>query len=286
MPPIAVSPELASPVAVGLIRPLVILPEGLIENLSPSALGDVLVHEAAHILRHDPLVGLIQRLAETFYWPHPLVHLLNRRLARAREEICDNHVLKEGDACAFARTLLALAERGPSTRRLVGSLPLLNARWKLEDRVAGLLDPRRKPMTRTSKANLAMIALSMLAIGAALAGVRIEAASRTGSLEPVIEAAGPPPPTQESTTASGPSRSEIADLIRAVDRDPVSQELIDRIAATYHPRVLWSLNFVRMKQVATDPIAVKHLDALAGGPGETARHVHAPSLRHDLSLRL
>ncbi len=100
LPLIAVSPKLASPVAVGLIRPLVILPEGLIESLSPSALADVLVHESAHILRLDPLVGLLQRLAEMVYWPHPLVHLLNRRLARAREEICDNHVLKHGDPCA------------------------------------------------------------------------------------------------------------------------------------------------------------------------------------------
>ncbi len=73
------------------------------------------------------------------------------------------------------------------------------------------------------------------------------------------KAADPTPPT----VPSGPSRSQIADLIRAIGRDPVSAEFVDRIATIYHPRYLWIRNFARMKQVATDPQAVQHLDALA-----------------------
>jgi uncharacterized GH25 family protein len=65
------------------------------------------------------------------------------------------------------------------------------------------------------------------------------------------------------TIPSGPSRSEIADLIRTIGRDPVSRELVDRIVATFHPRFLWSREFARMKQVAMDQEAVKHLDAIA-----------------------
>jgi len=72
-----------------------------------------------------------------------------------------------------------------------------------------------------------------------------------------------PDASRPPTVPSGPSRSEIADLIRAIGRDPVSHDLVDRIAATYHPRFLWALDFARMKQLATDPKAMKQLDAIA-----------------------
>jgi beta-lactamase regulating signal transducer with metallopeptidase domain len=198
-PSVAVSPSLSSPAAIGVTRPLVVLPEGLIDELDPPSLQDVLVHEAAHLIRRDPLVGLLQRLVEVLYWPHPLVHLLNRRLARAREEICDNFVVQHGDPCRFARTLLALSERAGVDRRLVGSLPLMNARWKLEDRVAGLLDPRRKVMTRMSRGTLAIAALLMLATSVALAGVRIGEPDQENPRDPSPElGSAPAPPALEA----------------------------------------------------------------------------------------
>ena len=46
--------------------------------------------------------ALLQRIAGVLYWPHPLVHWLNVRLARLREEVCDNFVLRSGDPCEYA----------------------------------------------------------------------------------------------------------------------------------------------------------------------------------------
>lgn len=257
LPAVLVSPRLAGPVALGVIRPVVLLPAGLIESLPRSALRDVIVHESAHLLRRDPLIGLLQRLAELLYWPQPLVHLLNRRLSRAREEVCDNHVLAGRDPCDYARTLLLLAERGNAVMRPLGSLALLHARWKLEDRVAGLLDPRRTIMTRINRGSLALAASLLVATGLTFAGIRFEKPVQGAGLEPPAAIA------QETSTTSGPTRAEIADLIRAIGRDTVSQELVDRVAAWYHPRFLWSHDFARMKQVATDPQVVQRLDALA-----------------------
>ncbi len=127
-----------------------ILPEGLAEALECDSLRDVLVHECAHIVRLDAWVGLLQRLAGTLYWPHPLVYFASGELTRAREEVCDNYVLRCGDPRGYARTLLALTEQCLPMGAVRPGLGLLGARWTLADRVAGLLDTRRVPMTRTT----------------------------------------------------------------------------------------------------------------------------------------
>ena len=57
LPPVVTSPAVRAPVAVGLLRPRVILPEGLAESLTSDSLRDVLVHECAHVVRLDAWVG-------------------------------------------------------------------------------------------------------------------------------------------------------------------------------------------------------------------------------------
>ncbi len=172
LPMILVSQRNAVPVAVGVLRPAVILPEGLSGSIGAEALRDILIHECAHIVRRDPMVGLIQRVVELLYWPHPMVHLLNRRLSRTREEACDDIVLLAGDAVGYARSLLAMAERFESVRRPREALALMSPRWKLEERVAGLLDPRRTPMIRADRRGLFAVALTLVMTTVAGAGVR------------------------------------------------------------------------------------------------------------------
>jgi len=118
----------------------------------------VLVHEFAHAVRRDPLVGFVQRLAAIVYWPYPPVHFLNRRLAVAREEVCDNYVLREGDAPSYAETLLAISQRFFSKPARPAALGLFHPYRRLERRVAELLDPRRNVMVRTHRVASAILA--------------------------------------------------------------------------------------------------------------------------------
>jgi bla regulator protein BlaR1 len=100
--------EIAGAAVVGLRRPAILI-GSLLATGPRAALEQVLVHEAAHARRRDPLWGLCERLVQAIYWFHPLVALCRRELARAREEACDDPVLRRFAPAEYARTLLALA---------------------------------------------------------------------------------------------------------------------------------------------------------------------------------
>ena len=178
LPPVVTSPNVRAPVAAGLWRPWIILPEGLADSLASDALRDVLVHECAHVVRLDAWVGLLQRLAGTLFWPHPLVHYASGQLTRAREEVCDNHVLRCGDPRSYARTLLALTEKCLPSVEVRPSLGLLGARWTLADRVSGLLDTRRSSMTRTTFRMKIAVWVLLAVTGLGAATIRLDRSAR------------------------------------------------------------------------------------------------------------
>lgn len=177
--------NLSGPIATGWLRPCVLLPEGLPEQLDAEQLRAVLLHELAHLARRDTVELMLQQTAAILFWFHPLVSLLNRRLARTREEICDNHVLRRVSSTGFSRALLRIAQLTSPQAGLPCSMSLLNSGWTLESRVSGILDPRRSTMTRCSLFDSVCIATAVLLTGVAgILGTVGPAAAATAAVAP------------------------------------------------------------------------------------------------------
>ena len=174
--PIRFSSRVHSPIVVGPRRTTVILPEKLLDRLDEGQLRCVLAHELTHVRQKDPLVGLIQRLVEASYWPHPLVHVLNRDLARAREEVCDNVALHGTTAPQYADTLLTVALGITPTLAMPGAVGLMTRPWRLEERVKGLLDPQRRLNTTMNIRQLALMGIALVSGTVLIGGARIVAA--------------------------------------------------------------------------------------------------------------
>jgi WD40 repeat protein/beta-lactamase regulating signal transducer with metallopeptidase domain len=171
-PPVMVSPNVGTPCSIGLVRPVLVLPEPMLSTLTPEAIRDILIHECAHVLHRHHWVGLLQRIAAIVFWPHPLVHVVNRDLSRRLEELCDNHVLESREAASYARTLLEVLEKTGAVAPVTAGVGLLPPRWKISDRIAGLLDQRRRIVTRTRVSAALGIGTLLAAAGVALAGIR------------------------------------------------------------------------------------------------------------------
>jgi len=78
----------------GIVRPVLILPKGLFERLTPASLDAVIAHELCHLRHRDNFVAAIQMCVETVFWFHPLVWWVGKRMLDERERACDEEVLR------------------------------------------------------------------------------------------------------------------------------------------------------------------------------------------------
>ena len=90
------SPGLLEPGVVGLFRPILLLPAGIVERLKPPQLEAVLAHELCHVRRRDNITAAIHMIVEAIFWFHPLVWWIGARLVEERERACDEAVLSLG----------------------------------------------------------------------------------------------------------------------------------------------------------------------------------------------
>jgi beta-lactamase regulating signal transducer with metallopeptidase domain len=240
LPMICISPDVRGPLAAGLFFPRVILPESLPERSTSHQLRDVLLHECAHVLRRDSWVRLLQRLAGVLFWVHPLVHLLNRRLDHAREEVCDNHVLVHADAAEYAETLLTVSQICYPTPRLEGYLTMIPYHHNLERRVAGLLETRRDTATRlpTMQRAAVLTALVMLLGGIASVGLHGAAAAQDEPKAPASPApAAPEKQTPPAMDKPGEAIIQLRGTVLAADGSPAAGAIVWAARFTYSPLV-------------------------------------------------
>ena len=83
------SAEVTTPSVAGSVRPVILLPEGLLGALGPFDLRGVLAHELAHVRRRDAASTALQRAAELALFLNPFATWISRRVRAEREAACD-----------------------------------------------------------------------------------------------------------------------------------------------------------------------------------------------------
>ncbi len=106
-----ISREIEVPAAIGFVRPAVILPAWLLNELPAPELRHVVMHELAHLSRWDDWTNLFQKIVIALLFFHPAVWWLESRLSLEREMACDDAAIKQsGSARTYAECLVRIAE--------------------------------------------------------------------------------------------------------------------------------------------------------------------------------
>ena len=110
-PEVSTSGLVPSPLTIGYLKPLILFPVGIINQLNPSEVEAILTHELAHIVRRDYLSNLIQSFIETLFYYHPITWWISRMVRTERENRADDLAVSWcGDQLGYAKALMTVQE--------------------------------------------------------------------------------------------------------------------------------------------------------------------------------
>lgn len=109
----------SSPITIGYLKPIILLPVAAINNLSTKQTEAILLHELSHIKRYDYLVNIIVTFVSTFFYYNPFIKKFISVIEAEREACCDDLVLQfEYDRMSYASALFLLEQNNASMRLL------------------------------------------------------------------------------------------------------------------------------------------------------------------------
>jgi bla regulator protein blaR1 len=157
------SPMAMEPGIVGVWRPVLLVPEGLLDQLTAEQRDALIAHERSHVRHRDNLLAAVHMAVEALFWFHPLVWWIERRLIDERERACDEDVLRSGSHPAdYAEGILAvcrLSVRAPLA--CVSGVTGSDLRRRIESILRGRLD---RPLSAGRRCALALTAVTAVGL--------------------------------------------------------------------------------------------------------------------------
>ncbi len=157
----------ATPMVVGWLRPVVLVPASAFLGLTPTALEAILAHELAHVRRFDYLFNLVQNVLETLLFYHPATWWLSRQIRAERENAADDLAIAlVGEPLRYARALADLETLRTSTFTLHQMAPAATG-GNLMNRIRRILLPA-PPLPSARAGILTALAVAILGASAAM----------------------------------------------------------------------------------------------------------------------
>jgi beta-lactamase regulating signal transducer with metallopeptidase domain len=220
---LCVSDRIAVPAAIGFIKPVIVVPSWLLQELTPTELHQVVMHELAHLQRRDDWTNLAQKTLKAVLCFHPAAWWIESQLSLEREMACDEAVLAaNASPNAYAHCLVSMAEKSFGRRAAALTQAAVNRTRQTSLRVAHILhfDAPRKCSAWTLAATASVLFALVVAVSAVhaptLIGFRDDVSGHTGSGQAQLVAhSGTVVPALASASSPSLSGQEKIGLIKA-----------------------------------------------------------------------
>jgi len=96
-----------APVTFGFLKPVIVLPVALVNNITIQQAETLILHELTHIKANDYLLNWFLIIAESIFFFNPFILAICKKIRLEREKYCDSNVIAfEYSSLLYAETLL------------------------------------------------------------------------------------------------------------------------------------------------------------------------------------
>lgn len=167
------------PLVIGHLKPLILVPVGMLASLPAEEVEAILLHELAHIRRADYLVNLLQSLLEIVLFFNPPVLWLSSLIRIERENCCDDIALEHSGKISYLKALVACGEYNQASA--VYAMAMNRAGGGLKSRVTRIIAGKNLPMNKREKSLLAVCLITVGLFATAFAGGGVTKQTRSES---------------------------------------------------------------------------------------------------------
>src|SRR5688572_15103827 len=108
------------PLASGFIKPIILVPAGMLMNMPAHLIESILLHELAHIRRGDYLVNILQSAIETIFFFNPFILKLSGLIREEREACCDAIAVDATkNKISYVQALVAFSEYATTSTNML-----------------------------------------------------------------------------------------------------------------------------------------------------------------------
>lgn len=141
---------ITSPVTIGFLKPVILMPLAAINHLSVQQMESVLLHELSHIRRHDYLINLVINFIQAILYFNPFVKAFVRIVEKEREKSCDETVLQfQYNSFDYATALLTLEKTNHTTQSFI--LSATGTKNDLLNRIETIVGVQKKKRSPVNK---------------------------------------------------------------------------------------------------------------------------------------
>jgi hypothetical protein len=131
------------PVVIGHLKPIILIPVGLLAGLPAEQVEAILLHELAHIRRNDYFINFLQNITEAMFFFNPGLLWISSLLREERENCCDDMALAQThDKRGFVQALISFKEHELYGSKYATAFP--GKKNYLMRRVTRILDNKNK----------------------------------------------------------------------------------------------------------------------------------------------